>query len=845
MKPNGLRVHDELDELSERRAALDCVLRVAGVTQVRTEHQPEDTRTVRGEAHVPERRGVEPGQRVGRIDGARGHLDGRIQITKALGGDGSQEAPEGGEMAERCAVREPGATGDLAQTNAVDALFVQIRARGVHQTVSRADGGGHIVSVYQSVDTVYTYLRDPGHGPIVAPLNDFAHLLAPGSIGSLALRNRILMAPMGDSLAEPDGSISAAQLAYFEARARGGAALLLVGSVAVAYPDGCVDARQVAASDDRFLPGLTELATRLHAHGAAVAAQLTYNGALARYDIARGHPMLVPAIPKRSRPDQLSMMVTSDEIAGFMAPHASPTAKVEYQVATDDDLARVIDQFADAADRCRRAGIDAVELHAGHGYLIDEFLSPALNHRDDEWGGTVENRARLLLEIIRAVRVRVGRDFPVWMRINALEHHKTDGETFADQQEVIALAVAAGLDAVHLTAYANLDVATGPTDSYAPHRVGDLADYAATVRAHVDVPVITFGRFEPAEAEAVLADGKADFIAMGRKLLADPDLPNKLAAGTVERIRPCLYQYRCIGNIFVNESLACVANAATGREHEATIPGAATVRRVLIVGAGAAGLEAARVLATEGHTVTIWEAAAELGGVLHNVRGLDPVLDAHRTWLIGEIEILGVTVETNRTATAGTVGAAGFDDVVIATGPIWRGPEMPGEDLARVLRPTNLDADVIARITDPGTGPIVILGGGKPGLTLALAFRERGAAVTVVEATGVFGAELGLPGRFRTVADAQTAGIELVPNATVTEITSTTVVIDVGGAASTLPAATVVIATRSAPRATLAEELANDVRSTSITVHVVGDALDARGFEGITRDAETLARAVA
>ena len=221
------------------------------------------------------------------------------------------------------------------------------------------------------------------------------------------------------------------------------------------------------------------------------------------------------------------------------------------------------------------------------------------------------------------------------------------------------------------------------------------------------------------------------------------------------------------------------------------------------------------------------------------------MLDAHRTWLIGEIEILGVTVETNRAATAATVGAAGFDDVVIATGPIWRGPEMPGEDLAHVLRPTSLDADAIARITDPGTGPIVILGGGKPGLTLALAFRERGAAVTVVESTGVFGAELGLPGRFRTVADAQTAGIELVPNATVSEITSTTVVIDVEGAASTLPAATVVIATRTAPSATLAEELANDVRSTSITVHVVGDALDARGFEGITRDAETLARAVA
>ena len=297
----------------------------------------------------------------------------------------------------------------------------------------------------------------------------FDHLLAPGRIGSLALRNRILMCPMGDSLCESDGTISPNQAAYFEARARGGAALLLVGSVSIAYPRASFAARQVAASDDRYLPGLADLADRVHRHGGRIAAQLVHNGQLSLFDVAQGEPLLVPSIPKPANPDRYSTMVTPSEMAAMTSPFTQPTSKLEYHVATEDDIADVIVQFVDAAERCIRAGFDGIELHAGHGYLIDEFLTPSMNTRTDGWGGGIEGRARLLVDIVRALRARFGSELPLWIRINAVEQHKTHGEHFEDQLQVIELASAAGLDAVHVTAYHDADVATGPTDCYAPH----------------------------------------------------------------------------------------------------------------------------------------------------------------------------------------------------------------------------------------------------------------------------------------------------------------------------------------------------------------------------------------
>jgi 2,4-dienoyl-CoA reductase-like NADH-dependent reductase (Old Yellow Enzyme family)/thioredoxin reductase len=636
----------------------------------------------------------------------------------------------------------------------------------------------------------------------------FPHLLSPGRIGSMQLRNRIISCPMGDRLANGDGSVSDAHLSYFEARARGGAALVLLGSVCVTYPGGAYAREQMALAHDGHLPGYAELARRVHSHGGKVAAQLVHNAGTALNDMVAGKPLLVPSIPKPKPKDRLSSMLTASEADAMSRAALQPGFAVTYREATEEDIERIVDWFATAAERCAHADLDGVELHAGHGYLFDEFLSPASNTRTDRWGGPVENRARLLCETVREIRRRLGADFPLWTRLNAFEAHREGGTTLDDALATARLAVEAGLDAVHVSAYADASLGIAMTASHTPHVPGALVPAAAAVKRAVSVPVITFGRLEPDAAEAVLARGDADFVAMGRKLLADPDLPVKLATGRDDDVRPCIYQYRCIGNISVGRGVRCVVNPATGREHEVAAPVAGgESRRVLVVGGGPAGLEAARLLAHDGHRVELWEASASLGGQLTLAAAVEEPLARLQRWLVRQVEGLPIHVRTGRRATAADCVASGADVVVVATGGVPslelapRGARRIG-DLATWLRD---DGDEVGR-------RVAVLGGERGAIAVARLCRDRGRMVQVVAPTSVFAADMGLPGRFRAVHDALDAGVELCAAGD----------LDANGTVDT-----VIVVDPVSP----ADDLVAELTAAGVEVHVIGDRAPSSGVE--------------
>ncbi|HZV10504.1 MAG TPA: NADH:flavin oxidoreductase, partial [Novosphingobium sp.] len=349
--------------------------------------------------------------------------------------------------------------------------------------------------------------------------------------------------------------------------------------------------QQTAISDDRFIPGLARLCAAVHAHGARIAAQLHHGGLAAAYAAGRwGHPLWGPAVPpapKGSFTDYFLM----EELAG-LAGMKAPAIKV----MDEADIAVVIDQFVQAARRAQIAGFDGIEFHAGHGYLLSSFLSPITNTRTDRYGGSVENRARLLLEVLAAVRAEVGADMPLWVKLDSREVGKPGGITIEDAIVTARLIEAAGANAITVTTYHETSQGKLHSQSHTPHIENYNLEASTRIRQQVAIPVISSGRIEPEAGDSAIGKGQVDFIAMGRKLLADPHLPAKLAAGQRERLRPCIYCYTCISAIYMGQQVRCAVNPELAHESEAQGLPAGPVKHVVVVGGGPGGMEATRRL---------------------------------------------------------------------------------------------------------------------------------------------------------------------------------------------------------------------------------------------------------
>jgi 2,4-dienoyl-CoA reductase-like NADH-dependent reductase (Old Yellow Enzyme family) len=571
----------------------------------------------------------------------------------------------------------------------------------------------------------------------------YAALAAPGRIGPLEVRNRIVMAPMGANLAESDGHAGERMKRYFEARARGGVGLVVVDVGAVAWPAGVSNPFQLGLSSDEFLDDLADLAARVHAHGAKIAIQLHHGSKVSVLDMISGRPMWVPSVPGHRALDLYDDLSPADLEASTGAILRSGN-KPRYHVMTLDDVAIARGWYADAAARVERAGFDGVEIHAGHGYLLQSFLSPASNDRDDEYGGPLEQRARFLVEVIADVRAATSGTFATWVRLDGAEIGIEGGITDDDAVRTAQLCADAGAHAVHVSAYADPGKGAAFTIAPLPHEPGAYLPFARRISSAVDVPVIAVGRIEPEVGDDAIAEGTCDFVAMGRKLLADPDLPNKLFAGARDDVRPCIYAYRCVGNIFLMKRSRCVVNPATGREHEIAIRPAPVARRVLVVGGGPAGMETARVAAQRGHDVVLCEASDHLGGNAAIAGAFDDGVAGLVAWHGRQLTQLGVDVRTGAPVDRALVESIAPDAVVVATGrqapSVRPGDAMTLAEVARRLRAGERLAE-----------PVVVLGFDAVALKVAERLVLDGYRVQAIVGDGALGAPLAPPRLWRAL----------------------------------------------------------------------------------------------
>jgi 2,4-dienoyl-CoA reductase (NADPH2) len=582
-------------------------------------------------------------------------------------------------------------------------------------------------------------------GPTIA----MARLFEPVKIGPLELKNRLIMpaATTFYDFEESDRDVN-----FLAARAKGGVSLLVIGALQVLYPGKRADIGKVNIYDDADVPRLRKRTSVIHANGARAAAQLAVYGYWSKLGTA--------GTAEDVAPSEVEIPTTGLHPA-FERAEFLPRSRALGQ----DEIQLILASVGDAAARARNANFDAIELQAVGGNLFCRFINPFTNRRTDQYGGSLENRTRLLLEAVAVIKGRVGADFPLICRIPG-DDMLPWGVGIETWREVAKLLEKAGVHA--LSIYPGWHETRAPRQQMSVPR-GYFVDLAADIKQAVGIPVVANMRInDPLLAAQIIADGKADLVAMATPLIADPDLPNKAREGRLDDIRMCTACLKCWDDLIQEVPVRCSVNAQAGMEAERRIEPVSIPKRVLVIGAGPGGMEAARVAALRGHQVTLLEKAAVLGGQLRQV-----VAGLHKDewnnlteFLTKQIEKLGIDVRLNQEATVEVVLAQRPDVVIVATGSEPLVPEIPGSTGDNVM--TAGDVLTGARLVGE---KVVIVGGGATACEVGEYLEEKGKSVTILEMQSAIGADIGPKNRWVIIDRMVKARVRMEAGATVAEIT--------------------------------------------------------------------------
>lgn len=624
----------------------------------------------------------------------------------------------------------------------------------------------------------------------------YESLFKQGAFGALRVKNRLVMPPMVRNYADAKGLVTPRYVDHIERVARGGVGTMILEASYI-HPLGKGFMNQLGIHSDACIPGLKKLAAAAHRHGAVVGPQIYHAGRQTSAKIAGRQPVAPSPIPDPS----------SGEVPREL---------------TGKEIGEIVGQYAKAAMRAKKAGCDFVELHGAHGYLITQFLSPFSNRRKDGYGGSLENRMRFLREAYAAVRVAVGAGFPIFLRLSA-DELVPGGLRLKDAIAVCKRMEKEGVDAFHVSAGNYASYARGKMIPPMAVEDGVLLPLAAGVKKAVKAPVIAVAKIRtPQLAEKVLSSGAADFVAIGRTLLADPDWPEKVRTGRSDEISRCIAcNQGCISRLFAQQDVWCTVNPETGRE-KAFAAKPKRKKKIVVVGGGPGGLAAAKTAADRGHEVILFEKEGKLGGQLWAAsetphrEGWEEL----REDLVAAVGRLGVDVRLGVEFAPDMLKREKVDAVILAMGSTPMRPKIPGVGRTNVV----VARDILEGRADAEGKRVVVAGGGCMGAQTAEYLAERGFQVTVVEATGAVAVDAPVDDRMLLLGRLAKLKVGLRTETKIMSIGASSVTVEGHAGTKTLPADTVVLCLGSFPNDGLAAECKAYVRD----VAVVGDAKEAR-----------------